>query len=163
MPVQFSDFAAFVRHNTLLHLRDNADTDTRRGEARVGIDCIHCFRALLSKSLSRFESPQPDMAGIFLSGVRRAFWLAQLDTLFPYRVCPTDVQPLLPFAGICLMSRYATVTCHLLAKQLPDTANWNCRAVSDLRVANLAAKKQSLMSARSLKGKCVPTAVKLLS
>jgi hypothetical protein len=48
-------------------------------------------------------------------------------------------------------------------RQLLHPANWNCRAVADFRVANLAAEKQSLMSARSFKGKCVPTVVKPLS
>lgn len=48
-------------------------------------------------------------------------------------------------------------------RQLLQPVNWNCRTVGDFRVANLAAEKQSLMSALSLKGKCAPTVVKPLS
>ena len=48
-------------------------------------------------------------------------------------------------------------------RKLLHPANWNCRAVEDFRVPNIVAEKQSLMCGRSLKGKCVPTVVMLLS
>lgn len=45
-------------------------------------------------------------------------------------------------------------------RQLLHPATLNGRAVAYFRVANLAAEKQSLMSALSLKGKCAPTVAK---
>lgn len=84
-----------------------------RREVRAGIDCIHYFRPLLSKSPSRFESPLTDMAGIFFmlsaDGLKMQCHLAGLGHYLPVTISsfPSDKSLSATIPPTCLLRSWS--------------------------------------------------------